>query len=515
MFKQSILFYKISLSLIGLLHLTIFVRGQQSAPAAYSSTMPVNYIRTWDGLAPESTPNNLMTRALRDSKQTTLYIDGIGRGIQTVVKQGSYETGGTATDWVNAQVYDIYGRESSTYSPFMANNTGGNSSITNGLFKLNPFQEQVTFMSGEYGGQGESFFYSQTKFELSPLSRVDTTFPIGNNWVGSNRGSRIKYWTNTATDDVRMWSVSDNPGSFGSFTMIGSYAAGTLIKTVSENEANAQVIEFKDLQGSVILKKVQLNASVDAGSGSGYAGWLCTYYVYDDLHNLRCVVQPVGVEELLLNGWNMAGTGGEILNDLSFRYEYDSHNRMILKKVPGAGEVRMVYDKWDRLILTQDANLRTSNQWLFTKYDTLNRPVMTGLYTNSTYTTQPAMQGYVSSLSLGRYESYTPGLALPCYTLSQTFPSTSVYTEVRSINFYDDYQWTANVDVNLRTFDNSFNGSFYTPSSSYPYPQALSVTSSTFGLVTGTLTKTTDGSVSIITTSFYDERARDTSQNTE
>jgi hypothetical protein len=41
----------------------------------------------------------------------------------------------------------------------------------------------------------------------------------------------------------------------------------------------------------------------------------------------------------------------------------------------------MVYDKRDRLVYTQDGNMRTRNQWMTTLYDVLNRTVMTGIIT--------------------------------------------------------------------------------------------------------------------------------------
>jgi len=50
-----------------------------------------------------------------------------------------------------------------------------------------------------------------------------------------------------------------------------------------------------------------------------------------------------------------------------------------MKKVPGAEEVYMVYDARDRLVMTQDANLRMLNKWMVTLYDALNRPIQTGL----------------------------------------------------------------------------------------------------------------------------------------
>ena len=56
------------------------------------------------------------------------------------------------------------------------------------------------------------------------------------------------------------------------------------------------------------------------------------------------------------------------------------YERMISKKIPGAEIVYMVYDNRDRLVLTQDGNMRTesANKYMYTKYDCFNRPVMTG-----------------------------------------------------------------------------------------------------------------------------------------
>lgn len=79
--------------------------------------------------------------------------------------------------------------------------------------------------------------------------------------------------------------------------------------------------------------------------GKGHTGWLCTYYIYDDLNQLRCVIQPHGVE-LISSNWIL--TDATILAEQCFRYEYDERQRMIMKKVPGSGEVNMVYDARDR-----------------------------------------------------------------------------------------------------------------------------------------------------------------------
>src|SRR3569833_36071 len=116
----------------------------------------------------------------------------------------------------------------------------------------------------------------------------------------------------------------------------GIYPAGQLYKSVTIDEDSHLKTEYKDITGNIILRKVQLNDV----PGAGVDGWLCTYYIYDDLNNLRFVLQPKAVDLIQAN-WTV--TQG-IADELCFRYEYDQRQRMIIKKLPGAGEVWMVYD---------------------------------------------------------------------------------------------------------------------------------------------------------------------------
>src|SRR6266702_8686932 len=69
-------------------------------PAAYNSAIKVNYVREWTATAPEQSPTNLITRPLSDVKQTTQYVDGLGRPLQTVAKQMSP----AGKDMVTAQI---------------------------------------------------------------------------------------------------------------------------------------------------------------------------------------------------------------------------------------------------------------------------------------------------------------------------------------------------------------------------------------------------------------------------
>ena len=88
------------------------------------------------------------------------------------------------------------------------------------------------------------------------------------------------------------------------------------------------------------------------------------------------------------------------IQNMGFMYRYDGRKRMIGKKVPGADWIHMVYDNRDRLVMTQDGQQRLANQWTYTRYDELNRPVITGIYTHSATISQEAMTSLIGTTVL-------------------------------------------------------------------------------------------------------------------
>ena len=71
-----------------------------------------------------------------DVQQTTEYLDGLGRPIQTVAQQASP----LQHDMVSVQVYDQFGREGTKYLPYTASTTDGN-------YKTTALQDLATFNS--------------------------------------------------------------------------------------------------------------------------------------------------------------------------------------------------------------------------------------------------------------------------------------------------------------------------------------------------------------------------------
>lgn len=463
-----------------------------AAPAAYSAGVFVNYVRTRQAIAPINDENNFAGAGYSQVSQATQYLDGFGRPIQTVIKD-AYYNGTNTQDLVSPVVYDEFGREPIKYLPYL-------SSDNNGSFKRDPFTEQNSFNRGFFAagcssGDGEDVFYSKTLFENSPLNRPLKTMAAGNSWAGHAKGVEISYEINEDAE-VRMWQIDDLTNKPVSPDY---YPRERLYRTVTTDEHGKKVIEYKDKEGKVILKKVQLSGTPSYGVGGVdfHTGWLCTYYVYDDFGLLRCVLPPKAVEVMSKNNWEIDATAcHNVFEELCFQYTYDYRHRMITKKVPGAAIVYMVYDTRDRLILTQDGNLRRdNNKWLVTTYDPLNRPAKTYLAVNTN-----------ASLTHADFQAAAQNITNYPVFGQNGWTNDGLLTET----YYDNYSWTSTAGVPSGFNDNHFISGYYiTPDNTIPpYAQPYNPIDAPLGMVTGTKTRvlgTTDFTYSV---SFYDDKNR-------
>jgi RHS repeat-associated protein len=447
-----------------------------------------SYVRTRDLVRPgvtDTTTAEELTN-VSDVHQTTQYFDGLGRPIQTVAQKASP----LQNDVVAVQVYDSLGREPIQYLPYASLTTDGN-------YKPYPLEALNNFNKAQF--PNDQYFYGQTTFETSPLDRALITAGAGNSWVGAGRGVGKQYLVNGVVDSVHIWDIALAAGSVPVDS--GLYAAGQLTKMITTDEQGNQVVEYKDLNGLVVLKKVQL-----AGSpGTAHVGWLCTYYVYDDLNNLRYVLQPRAVEMINNTSGNWTISAG-VAAELCFRYEYDYRNRMILKQVPGTGATWMVYDTRDRLVMTADANLRKSNQWMVTRFDGLNRAVETGLITYTA--SQAAMQTLVNNQAINT----SIGTSSDMVVLDPVPTGTSIQPQI--FTYYDDYAWVAGSGAPLSSgfaLAIAGNSSYFVTSYNAGPVYAVPVTPLTVtrGQVTGgqqLVLSTASQYLSAI--NFYDDRAR-------
>ncbi|MCF2876119.1 MULTISPECIES: RHS repeat domain-containing protein, partial [unclassified Tenacibaculum] len=182
------------------------------------------------------------------------------------------------------------------------------------------------------------------------------------------------------------------------------------------------------------------------------------------------------------------------LNDLGYQYKYDHRNRLVEKRMPGKDWEYIVYDKLDRPVLTQDANLRQNLDWLFTKYDALGRVVYTGKFHSGS--TRPVMQSlFEDDLPLNMYEDVsTSTITIEGTSLKYTnrsYPTDVNNLQVYTINYYDTY---ADLPVGLTS----------TATTSY----GKTTTTNTKGLATISKVRVLGTNNWITTVTYYDEKAR-------
>lgn len=501
---------------------TVKVKGSSNSPEAISDAFTIfdaipsqdeNYISTVTFLKEGVNTSALFTLKPEHYSQSTTYFDGLGRPMQTVTTMGSPNQ----KDIVQPILYDDFGREFRKYLPFTPDDNSGrykdNAALINSL--------------GDYIGIAASFYdnpsskvadddddlpFVETRFDGSPLNRVFEQGAAGLIWhPDGDKTIKMEYLTNTATE-VLLWTYSGrtNAHPLGLINATDAsnlpvrYGANQLFKNVTKDENNHEIIEYKDKEGRVVLKRVQAaNAPVTMGD-SDYAS---TYYIYDDFGQLVCVVPPEAVKRLPTEYYHAGADNNSkeaFLSKWAFRYRYDERKRMIMKQVPGADSVTMVYDKRDRLVLTQDGNQRDANKWLFTKYDELNRPVMTGIYTHGSTLDRDDMTALVSTTTIS--ESFD-GTATNYGYSSNVFPTSNV--EVLTVTYYDKYDFKSlfddpNDDPNgLFDFKNdevTANNGLKAQEQAY-FPRVQSQ-------VTGTATRILNSSTFLWSVNYYDDRYR-------
>ncbi|UPK69540.1 DUF6443 domain-containing protein [Chitinophaga filiformis] len=403
-----------------------------ATPGSYTHSA-INYIRIWEPDMPltDTAAVSSATRKIREVKQTTQYFDGLGRILQTVNKGMS----GNGRDIVAPSVYDEFGREAFKYLQYSPQ-TGN---ATDGKFKMNPFNAQDTFYRNGVlnpGAIGDHIYYEHNEYDGSPLNRLLKSFAPGDSWA--TRPIENQYLINAVADSVRIWNVGT-----GIPTTSGIFPAGQLHKEVLIDEAGNQIIVYRDKSGNVVLRKVQISASL----GTAHMGWLCTYYVYDDFNNLRFVIPPLAVETAMINGWSLT----QQADGLCFQYQYDERRRMTVKKFPGGSRIFMVYDTRDRLVFTQDSVQRAKSpmEWLVTFYDTQNRPTMTAIYSGTS--TREALQTSMNAAPVNQTITYTipPKADLTLYNHDgrASYKATNSITMLGSFDSGTGADLTAEIDL--------------------------------------------------------------------
>ncbi|MGV0923454.1 DUF6443 domain-containing protein [Empedobacter tilapiae] len=385
--------------------------------SVYAQTSTENYIKTVECLKADCS----------EKKETVVYFDGLGREKQALQVGGS-PTGKTI---VTPFEYDGFGRQAKEYLPFPI--SGASNQLNTGATGDSFYLETT----------GDYIPYSEKTFENSPLNRVLAQSAPGRDWKkGSGNEIEFQYSTNTE-GEVYKFGV-DNPTTNPTLTLNSTYQKGVLYKTVTTDENGQPIQEFKDKEGRVVLKRINIPAI--SGNSSGDHD---TYYVYDIYGNLTFVLPPKLIDTDLGNIISYRNN----LAELGYQYFYDEKNRLVEKQLPGKGREFMVYDNQDRLTLQQDINQRTSTNkgWTFFKYDKFGRIVYTGFFKNTA--SRGSMQTALNNKRTPNNEERVPSVfsnnGQNIYYTNTQFPNGSL--TVQSVNYYDHYQ---NLGVTPSSIDN-------------------------------------------------------------
>ncbi|MEN7549518.1 DUF6443 domain-containing protein [Rapidithrix thailandica] len=380
----------------------VIIHDHTTLPGYTAKKEDFNYIRTYTFKKPTSNPENFKNETgehiindvdklykfqrPEDLLVNTQYADGLGRTIQTVQQLGGVEKEGKIFDVIQPIAYDLLGRQTKDFLPYLIDN-----GVNAGDIRLDPFREQADYYQTTSGIAHSQFPYTFKHFEASPHNTVLYTSSPGESWVptlgmtSEDHSLKFIQRNNTPEDAVRLWTIHATRGLPETLAEYANTATdrngdgqpdgeGELFVNEVTDEHGNIVLECKDKLGRVVLKKIQ-----EGKDAQGQPVFLSTYYIYDDFGNLRYVLPPLAVQQMETDNYHQHPDFSSILKNLCFTYRYDHRHRMVEKQVPGAEKVEMVYDRLDRLVFTRDGQQRATGQWTFTLYDVFSRLVATGV----------------------------------------------------------------------------------------------------------------------------------------
>ncbi|PJJ62638.1 DUF6443 domain-containing protein [Chryseobacterium geocarposphaerae] len=338
------------------------------------------------------------------TSESVQYFDGLGRPKQVI----NIKASPLNKDVVTKIVYDQFGRQTLDYLPVPQTGT------QNGGIYADPLANAP---ATPYGSEK---IYAEKQLENSPLDRILSQKQVGNAW--DNKPVQFGYDANIDGEVKKYVATFDYAAFTSSITLSATgYGANQLYKNTVTDEDGNSTIEFKNGKGQVVLVRKMLNATDSAD----------TYYVYNNYDQLAYVIPPLAVAANAVDDTT--------LNNLCYQYKYDDRNRLVEKRLPGKGWEYMVYDKADRLVLTQDANLNAQGKWLFTKYDQYSRPIYTGILNSPPGRVQQvaAVESMGSNIETRAVSGFSASGMNVYYTNSTAYPTSNF--ELLSINYYDTY----------------------------------------------------------------------------
>lgn len=453
---------KLSLSLLGVICCTGIVKSQL--------TTSENYVSSKTHV--DTSGNNVL--------QSVTYFDGLGRPKQIVNVKAS----NNSKDLVTPIVYDEFGRQRLDVLPIPLQ-TNPQAFYGN----LDEANATTYYQSIGLGGSA----YSEKILEASPLDRVLEQYGPGDSWRSNAKRIKYDYKTNVG-NEVRLFKATADLNVYtNTLIFSGYYNANTLYKNIVTDEDGGITIEFKNGEGQTLLVRKTLGNvdGVQATIVPDQGEYVDTYYVYNQYNQLAFVIPPLAVKS--------GDFSQNILDNLCYQYVYDAKNRLVIKKLPGKAEEYMVYDKADRLILTQDGDLRLKGKWLFSKYDKLGRVIYTGIHHSGG--TRKVMQDAILNKVITEERDATGFSKNGLHVYYKNFYYFDFET-LLSVNYYDTYPTGTPYPTANKIFEQPILTNPNTNNNPNPTDR------STNSLPVASFVKNVENDAWTKTYSFYDDKSR-------
>ncbi|MDD3011524.1 MAG: DUF6443 domain-containing protein [Bacteroidales bacterium] len=403
------------------------------------------------------------------------YFDGEGKIVQQITEQASY----SGKNIIQTFEYDYFGREAIKRLPYTYE---GDVAYQNSYL-----EDQQQFYQTAPRVAKTMFPYSETRFEYSALSTPLEASAPGQSWnMQSGNTTSYNISSNTASDVIPIFHVNNDAAL--TCDILGEYGAGELSVETTTDENDNISRSYTDKEGLILVSETILNGSP-----------VRTFYIYDKYNNLTYVISPMGqtdIESLLQIPNSSFAVNDEFIKDYCYYYKYDYLKRQIEKKLPGKEPEYTIYDNYSRVALTQDGNLRANDLWFFTKYDALDRPVITGttnqFVINGTAQTRSEIQTLFEQQTSGFYETKDNNHAYTDVSLPHIINNAPIETTILQEFYYDDYRFPDATNypfVSYSGFEDNW----------HQYSR---------GSVTATKTNILGTSDYLTTVSYYDQYAR-------
>lgn len=310
------------------------------SPGTYSvEAVKGTAVKTMQGevtFAPAS-DNKVITTIYREpggygNNQDVEFFDGLGR----VIQQKRMAAAPAGKDLVTPVVPDFLGRDVGGLLAYPA--------LTSASYTGTALSDQANYYSSLYGSEG-SYARVSKKYESSALNRLLEESKPGEAYrPGSGHTVRYSYDTNGDGEVLRLTISADT------LVSVGYYATGTLQRTEVIDEDEKRSVVYTNEAGNKVLERYYVDASNTAE----------TYYIYDALNRLQCVVPPaVNVSPAVSRA---------DLDNYCYRYPYNSKGELSSRKLPGTAVEAYTYDAAHRMLSKTSGDKYTAYE-----YDAMGR----------------------------------------------------------------------------------------------------------------------------------------------